>query len=365
MAKGSKAPKAREQVILTKKQIARSRKVKRQLMMIWIGVGITVALIVGTLAFGIYQEKFAKPASPIAVVNEVPIRTDYYQRMVRYTGNASKQLVESLIENELIRQYAAQNGITVTADEVQTTIEEMFGYYRTPPTPTPTPITVQETITDTTPMPTSTPITEAQFQQWYTEFLQQVEEQTGLSEAEFRQNIQTSLLRQKVQEVVTKDVPTEEEQVHVRHILIKVASDADEKAVQEAEEKARNLVEQLRNGADFATLAAQVSEDTGSKDQGGDVGWVARNGGMVAEFEEAAFSLPVGQISDPVKSYYGFHIIQVIERAVRELEPDVLAQRKSGAFYKWLSELRAQAKVEEYWSIDKVPADLLSQQTGQ
>ncbi len=361
MAKGSKALKTKEQAVLTKKQIARSRKVTRQLRMIWIGVGAVATLVVGILAFGVYQEVVAKPASPIAVINGVPIRTDYYQRMARYTGNTSKQLVESLIEDELIRQYAAQNGIVVTADEVQTTIEEMFGYYRTPPTPTPTPITAQEVITDTTPAPTPTPITEAQFQQGYTGFLKQVKELSGLSEAEFRQNVQTSLLRQKVQELVTTDVPTEEEQAHVRHILVQVASDADEQTVQEAEEKARNLVEQLRGGVDFAALAAQVSDDPGSKDQGGDVGWVARDSGMVAEFEEAAFTLPVGEISDPVKSYYGFHIIQVIERTVRELEPDVLAQRKQDAFDKRLSELRAQAQVEEYWSTDKVPPELLQQ----
>lgn len=364
MAKGTKAKKAKESAVLTKKQIARSRRVKRQLRMIWIGVGAVAVLVVGILAFGVYQETVAKPASPIAVVNGVPIRTDYYQRVARYVGDTSKQLVERLIEDELIRQYAAQNGITVTADEVQTTLEEMFGYYRTPPTPTPTPVTAQETITDVTPVPTPTPITEAQFQKAYADFLKQMKAQSGLSEDEFRRNVQAILLRQKVQELVTKDVPTEEEQAHVRHILIQVAADADEQTAQEAEQKARNLVEQLRGGVDFAALAAQVSEDPGSKEQGGDVGWVARDGGMVPEFEEAAFTLPVGEISDPVLSYYGFHIIQVVEREVRELEPNILTQRKSDAFQQWLADLRAAAHVEEYWSLDKVPPELLRQQTG-
>ncbi len=364
MAKGKKGKKAKKPVALTKKQIARGRKVKRQIRMIWIGVGVVAALVVGILAFGVYQEVVTKPAAPIAIVNGVPIRTDYYQQVARYTGDTSKQLVDHLIESELIRQYAVQNGITVTADEVQTTIEEMFGYYRTPPTPTPTPITSQETMTDVTPAPTPTPMTEEQFQQAYADFLKRMKEQSGLPEEEFRRNVQTMLLRQKVQDQVTQDMPTEEEQAHVRHILIKVATDADEQTVQEAEAKARDLVEQLRDGADFATLAAQFSEDPGSSENGGDVGWIARDGGMIAEFEEAAFSLPVGEISDPVSSYYGFHIIQVTEREVRELEPDVLARRKSDAFQKWLADLRAEAQVEEYWSPEKVPADLLRQQTG-
>jgi parvulin-like peptidyl-prolyl isomerase len=364
MAKGEKDKQAKKPVALTRKQVARSRKIRRQLSMIWIGVGTIAALTVGVLAFGVYQESIVKPASPIAIVNGVPIRTDYYQRVARYTGNTSQLLVDYLIKDELIRQYAVQNGITVAADEVQTAIEEMFGYYRIPPTPTPTPIALQETITDVTTVPTPTPITEAQFQQSYADFLKQMKEQSGLSEEEFRYNVQAILLRQAVQDLVTQDVPTEEEQAHVRHILITVAADADEQTLQEAEAKARDLVDQLRNGADFATLAAQVSEDPGSSEQGGDVGWVARDGGMIAEFEEAAFTLPVGEISDPVSSYYGFHIIQVMEREVRELEPDILAQRKSDAFQEWLADLRAAAHVEEYWSTDKVPSELLSQQTG-
>ncbi|MDY7042466.1 MAG: peptidylprolyl isomerase, partial [Chloroflexota bacterium] len=360
-AKDKRAQKSRETAPLTKKQIARNRKVQRQLRMIWTGVGIIAALVVTVLAFGLYQEMVAKPASPIAVVNGVPIRTDYYQRVARYTSDSSKQLVDYLIEEELIRQYAVQNEITVTADEVQTAVEEMFGYYRTPPTPTPTPITSQETITDVSPAPTPTPMTEAQFQQAYSDFIRGVKEQTGLSEEEFRQNVQATLLRQDVRELVTQDVLTEEEQAHVRHILIRVDAGADEQAVQEAEQKALDLVEQLRGGADFATLAAQVSEDPGSSAQGGDVGWVARNGGMVPEFEEAAFTLPVGEISDPVSSYYGFHIMQVTEREVRALEPNILARRKNDVFQQWLTDLRAAAHVEEYWSLDKVPAELLSQ----
>jgi parvulin-like peptidyl-prolyl isomerase len=362
MAKGKKARRAKESAALTKKQIAHSRKTQRQLRLIWISVGAVAALVIGILAFGVYQEMVAKPASPIAVVNGVPIRTDYYQRIARYTGDTSQQIVDSLIEDELVRQYAVQNGITVTAEELQTAIEEAFGYYRTPQTPTPTPIAAQETITDVAPAPTSAPITEADFQQSYADYLKLVEEQSGLSEEDFRQNFQTMLLRQKVQEAVTQDVPTEEEQAHVRHILIQVDTDADEQTEQEVEEKARNLVEQLRGGVDFAALAAQVSEDPGSSEQGGDVGWVARDGGMVAEFEEAAFTLPVGDKRDPIRSYYGFHIMQVMEREVRELDPDILAQRKSDAFQQWLADLRAAAQVEEYWSTDKVPPELLLQQ---
>ncbi|MES1258614.1 MAG: peptidyl-prolyl cis-trans isomerase [Acidobacteriota bacterium] len=96
------------------------------------------------------------------------------------------------------------------------------------------------------------------------------------------------------------------ERVKVRHILLK--SDASNDAVVKA--KAEGLLKQLQGGADFAKLAKETSEDPGSKDQGGDVGWMVR-GQMVPEFEKAGFALPVGQLSGLVKTSYGYHILKV------------------------------------------------------
>lgn len=96
------------------------------------------------------------------------------------------------------------------------------------------------------------------------------------------------------------------DQVRARHILLKTAG-KDETAVKQ---QADDLVKQLRAGADFAALAKQYSEDPGSKDKGGDLGFFDR-GRMVPEFEQAAFSQEVNAIGDPVKSQFGYHIIQV------------------------------------------------------
>ncbi len=92
-----------------------------------------------------------------------------------------------------------------------------------------------------------------------------------------------------------------------RHILIST-NDGEDEAQQKA--KADGLVEQLRAGSDFALLAKEYSDDTGSANNGGDLG-VVEKGQMVAEFEEATFALERGKISDPVKSQFGYHIIQV------------------------------------------------------
>ena len=102
----------------------------------------------------------------------------------------------------------------------------------------------------------------------------------------------------------------EDEQANARHILIRLAPDAS--GEQEAATKLRaDAVAQMAiTGAEFAELAAKHSEDPGSKDNGGDLGWFAR-GRMVPEFEEAVFSAKPGDIVGPVKSQFGYHIIRV------------------------------------------------------
>ena len=102
-----------------------------------------------------------------------------------------------------------------------------------------------------------------------------------------------------------------EDRAHVAHILFKTVGMTDAEAA-EVKKKADDVLNKAKHGGNFADLAKQYSEDT-SKDKGGDLGWIVR-GQTVPEFEAAAFSLPKGSISDLVKTQYGFHIIQVIDR---------------------------------------------------
>jgi peptidyl-prolyl cis-trans isomerase D len=108
------------------------------------------------------------------------------------------------------------------------------------------------------------------------------------------------------------------EQVKVSHILIKTPlpgpdGKVDEKGVAEAQHRAEDLLKQLKSGAKLEDLAKKYSEDPGSGKQGGSLGWIGK-GQTVPEFEKVAFSLPKGQISDLVKSSYGFHIIRVDDK---------------------------------------------------
>jgi peptidyl-prolyl cis-trans isomerase SurA len=99
--------------------------------------------------------------------------------------------------------------------------------------------------------------------------------------------------------------------VHLRHILLHITP--GEAAVAAARTKIDTLLKRVRSGEDFATLARMYSEDPGSAAKGGELGFIQR-GDFVREFEEAAFALQPGEISNVVRSQFGFHVIQLIER---------------------------------------------------
>ena len=132
------------------------------------------------------------------------------------------------------------------------------------------------------------------------------------------------------------------EQAKVSHILIKTPlpgpdGKVDEKGAAEAQRRAEDILKQLKAGAKFEDMAEKYSEDPGSAKEGGSLGWIGK-GRTVPEFEKAAFSLPIGQISDLVKSSYGFHIIRVdarqeahmktLEEVKDQIEP-ILKQQKA------------------------------------
>ena len=111
----------------------------------------------------------------------------------------------------------------------------------------------------------------------------------------------------------------QEEQVKARHILIKLAEDAAEDDVQEARKKIEDILAKYKKGTPFAELATTLSEGP-SKAQGGDLGWFTK-GRMVPAFENAAFELEKGQVSEPVRTPFGFHLILVEDRKPEGISP--------------------------------------------
>lgn len=256
----------------------------------------------------------------VARVNGQPILLEEYQKEVAQAeavfleqgldpeseegretlAGVRRQILEQMIDQVLIEQAAAKEGITISEGELEAEIQK----------------TIQEGGG------------QEKFNQWL--------EDTGQTYDDFRRGIRSSMLTSVLIDRIVGSLPTTMEQVHARHILLL------------SEEEAQQVLAKLKAGEDFAALAQQYSQDMGSKDNGGDIGFFPQ-GIMLPEFEEAAFSLPPGEVSSVVRSQFGFHIIQVLEKdPARELSPEMLQSLRQQTFMKWLEEQRAKATVERF-----------------
>jgi len=298
-----------------------------------------------------------------------------------------QQVLDALIEEALIRQESEKRGINVSAEEIETFRQEQFSYFPDgthTPTITPTQVeivyptlsaeqlklvtitpsptsgpTATQLPTSTpdasaaptmesapeqtaTPLPTATPYTFEGYQNEYATAMASVKD-IGLGEAQYEQLFETELLRRKLLDIITADTPKEGEQIWARHILVADEISADV------------IYDRLQKGDDFAQVAQEVSQDTGSAAQGGDLGWFGK-GQMVPPFEEAAYALEIGEISQPVESDYGWHIIQLLGRTTLPLTASEYEQDRETAFSEFLATLREDAEItiHEYWT-ERVP----------
>jgi parvulin-like peptidyl-prolyl isomerase len=313
----------------------------------------------------------------------------YYQNLLNQEETNLAALpntdLENMVDDELVREEAKRRGITVTPEEIDTEIrlqvESGLGYSRPTPTatagpsptatgtatitltPTNTPFptwsptatpTVTETLTATptqgpteTPSPTQTPLSPQAAQTEVGKAEDQIAKQ-NIPLDQFRRIIESQLYRTKLNAVLAKAVPTTEEEVHARHILLTTFADA------------QKVEARLKAGEDFGKVAGEVSTDPNAKTDLGDLGWFGR-GDLVQPFEDVAFSLPVMQISDPVTTTFGVHIIQVLQKDPNHtLTATQLQQKQAGALSQWLqtASTSPQNKIERFFSTDFVPGDV-------
>jgi parvulin-like peptidyl-prolyl isomerase len=229
----------------------------------------------------------APVASPTATATEeVPVAQDN-----------EVMSTESPIDDSLIEDSTA----TPTATEVL-------------PTNTPT-----EEPSATPVPPTATPFTREGYENLYATSVANLTSNTRYNETDFREYVRSLLFQQKMYDYVVKDLTPDQEMVWVRHMLVTT------------EEEALTILDKLDNGEDFASLAAEFSTDTANSFNGGDLGWTYQ-GQMVSEFEKAAWSLKIGEISEPVQTQYGFHIIQVLGREIRPMDENTFSGYKNTIF---------------------------------
>jgi peptidyl-prolyl cis-trans isomerase C len=247
-----------------------------------------------------------------------------------------RQILDNLIDRELLLQQAKSSKATVAPQEIDAELQKIIERF---------------------------PSKEA--------FEQALSSQNFTLDA-VRKDLQDQLLRQRVvkKEILDKvnvnpeqfqpfydqhkDKYVEEEQVHARHILMKVPQDTSAADEDKLKKKASDVLKRAKKGEDFAALAKQFSED-GSRESGGDLGFFAR-GRMVGPFEEAAFALKPGQISDLVRTQFGYHIIKVEERkpgrslsyaeAKEQVKEDLTREQTFARYQEYMASLRSKASIE-------------------
>ena len=220
------------------------------------------------------------------------------------------------------------------------------------PSATPT-ATIELTATATptvgptsTVTPTATPYTLEGYQTQVNDATERLKK-IGFEEDIYRSFFGNQIYERKLKDLVAADVSRTEDQVWARHILV------------QDETLAVSIIEKLKSGEDFATLAKELSEDTGSAVNGGDLSWFG-SGAMVAEFETAVFALEKpGDITlTPVKSQFGFHIIQLIAKQKRPLTPEQYEAARTKIFTDWLTAARDEygVKIFDFWK-EHVPSE--------
>ena len=322
IATGERTGKTGKETIPGSKEIREGdakKKERRKRLKIAYDIMIIVALAV---LMTIVSLRYVRPDSEaVATVNgETITKDELYQAMLTEGG---RQVLDRLITNLLILQEGKRLGITVTDEEIDARIQNLIN---------------------------------ANFYGMADSFYQALE-QYGLTEESLKKDIKTELILRKIagEQISISDEEAREyfkanqqnynipEQVEARHILVDTREEAEE------------ILELLKSGRDFAELAGEYSKDTLSAEQGGNLGFFQR-GEMVPEFEEAAFSLPVNQVSDPIETTYGFHIIEVLGRkaakevAFEEVEEKVrealLEEQTMEQMNKQANLLREQASIE-------------------
>jgi foldase protein PrsA len=317
-------------------------------LIVWIVIPLAIALALGLVGYWSYDTYVAAWNQPVVKIgnetignatagnvtkgNVTVLDMRYFVKMLRYyslvsTGNISStsfpyQVLQWVEDDELVRQAAPGLGIQVTSNEVTETIN---GYL------TSSAGGGGNTIGNVTGNITL-PQTDLgkMYQQWL--------DQARLSDSEYRQVVEATLLTQKLKEQLKQNVPTEAKQVYL--YVIKVDNEGN----------ATEVEKRLQNGEDFATLAAEVSTDETTRQYGGNLGWMPQ-GILISELDQAAFSLGAGNVSEPIVTSKGYYIIKVSEIAenlpIDDQYQEILA---SNAFTNWFTEQRNIVEIREYLS---------------
>jgi foldase protein PrsA len=352
----SKKLKPQPKLSVAKRQPPRWQHERNLTLIVWIVIPLVIALALGLVGYWGYNTYVAAWTQPVVKIgnetignatagnvtkgNVTVLDMRYYVKMLRFyslssTGNTDAttfpyQVLQQLENDELVIKATPGLGIQVSPDEVTEKINNDLissaggGGNST------------GNITGNITLP------QTDLGKMYQQWLNYVR----LSDSEYRHFVAATLLTQELSDQITQSVPTEAKQVHV--YAIKVDNQAN----------ATEVENRLKNGEDFATLVAEYSTDNTTKQYGGDLGWLPEGVLSIAidpQLDQAAFSLPAGNISEPIATSKGFYVIKVAEiaenRPVDEQYRQILA---SNEFTNWFKEQRNVVEIREYLNQTKV-----------
>ncbi|MFC2010589.1 peptidylprolyl isomerase [Chloroflexota bacterium] len=264
---------------------------------------VIVLIIVGIFSYQIYIAPFQRPV--LTIDNEV-IRMGYFLKRASIVGGDITTTLQTLASEQVIKLRAPEFGIEVTTQD----IDDALLYLAT------------NSISGNTPRN----ITDTEFNEWYSQEL----DKTGLSNAEYRENIGTNLLTYSLKQYIAQNIPSVGEQVYLNVIVLANSADAESA-------KAR-----IEAGESFADIAREVSLDTQAKENGGDYGWVPR---YVLPYDSTIFGLDIGEISDPVATDpespdTGQYLLFMVSETDpnREIDDESMQTITSNAFDGWLAQ---------------------------
>lgn len=268
--------------------------------------------------FGVAASNKTGDSVVARINNEAITKNELYEILVKQNG---EEALNSLISDRIINLEAKKQSITISQEEMQKELDEVIA------------------------------------QSGGQEQFELTLKMYGYSQEDIKQNIEMNLKINKLLEsdiTITeeemavyfeenKDTFAVQEQVKASHILV------------DSEETAQEVKNKLLSGEDFAELAKEYSTDTSNNEQGGELGFFSR-GEMMQEFEDAAFSLEIGTISNPVKTDYGYHIIKIEEKKEaieanyeesKDKVKDILFEEKlPDAYDTWIQDMYTEYKIE-------------------
>ena len=293
-----------------------------QLLVIALGAAVVIAVAL-IAAFGYYQTHIRPKGETVLQVGNRSFSLDYFERRLRYDirqGNttyaanptsAAALLLNEIETEELMRQGAPEKGVDLSDDAIDAQIRS------------------KESVPDNADRNT------------FAAFYREAVRSSGLTTEGYRDVIAADIAKNAIQPMFQAEAPKAADQVRFRLIVLATEDDA------------KTALQRLQNGEDFAAVAKDLSQDTASKDKGGEQDWTPR-GVLDPALEQALFSLEVGQISDIITGQNALFIVQVEERqAQRETTDTQKSLLASQAQQQWLSAIRDRVGVTTSLSNDQ------------